>query len=101
MISKDRNEEAWQVIHRLHSDPEDPTDSFAKSEMLQITEQFSLDKRRMESMGIKKWWNFFQQPSYRRRLGVGVLATMTVACSMNLVMNSKLRLSSHYCSLRN
>ncbi|RFU27075.1 hypothetical protein B7463_g9270, partial [Scytalidium lignicola] len=88
LISKDRNEEAWKVIHRLHSDPQDPTDSFAKSEMLQITEQFALDNRRMEALGIKRWWNFFQQPSYRRRLGVGVLATLTVGCSMNLVMNN-------------
>lgn len=53
-----------------------------------MTEQFTLDNARMRTLGITRWWHFFQQPSYRKRLVVGVGATLTVACSMNLVMNS-------------
>ncbi|KAN0098393.1 general substrate transporter [Hyaloscypha variabilis] len=88
LLSNDRKEEAWKVIQRLHSDPNDTNDTFAKSEMYQMTEQFTLDNARMRTLGITKWWHFFQQPSYRKRLVVGVGATLTVACSMNLVMNN-------------
>jgi hypothetical protein len=97
-LSNDRKEEAWKVIQRLHSDPNDANDTFAKSEMYQMTEQFALDNARMRTLAINRWWDFFKQPNYRKRLTVGVGATLTVACSMNLVMNSTV--PSYYVDLK-
>ncbi len=92
-MSKDRKEDAWKVLLRLHADPNDSENTFAKSELFQMTEQFSLDNTRLHTMGIKHWWDFFKHDNYRKRLRVGVGASLTVACSMNLVMNSKLLIS--------
>ncbi|KIW23450.1 uncharacterized protein PV07_11644 [Cladophialophora immunda] len=62
LISTDRHEEAWSVIHRLHSDPRDPDDTFATREFLQIYKQIQLDK------SLKGGYaEIFRRPSYRKR----------------------------------
>jgi len=58
-------------------------------EMYQITQQFAMDKARMESSGIRHWWDFFKHRNYQRRLIVGCGATLASACSGNLVVNSE------------
>lgn len=93
MLSKGRYEKAWEVIRKLHSNPDDPHDSFARKELYQMTQQFALDKQKQETLGITRWWHFFKHPSYRRRVLIGCGATLSSACSGNLVVNSKLLIS--------
>lgn len=88
LLSKGRRDEAWQTLLRLHSDPSDPDDTFARREFYQMTQQFELDTHRQESLGIRHWYDFFRSPQYRRRLVIGVGATMASCCSGNLVVNN-------------
>jgi hypothetical protein len=88
-LTKGNREAAWKTIQKLHSDPQDPEDTFAQKEFYQMTQQFALGNEKMESLGVKKWWDFFKQPSYRRRLLIGCGATLSSACSGNLVVNSE------------
>ena len=57
-----KNDEAWQVIKRIHHDPTDPADSAARAEFIQITRQVEYDKN--EKAG---YIQMFTKPSWRRR----------------------------------
>jgi len=62
LISKHRHEEAWAIIHRLHSDPSDSTDEFAKREYYQICKQIHFDRTLKTG-----YWEILKRPSYRKR----------------------------------
>ena len=57
-----RNEEALNVILRLHHDPNDPTESAAHAEYTQIVRQVEFDKEAKAT-----YWEMFRRPSWRRR----------------------------------
>ncbi|KAI9808853.1 MAG: hypothetical protein M1827_007176 [Pycnora praestabilis] len=88
LLSKGFNDRAWVVLQKLHADPNDPEDTFARKEFYQMTEQFKLDTQRQHSMGVEHWWDFFKKPQYRRRILIGCGATLASACSGNLVVNN-------------
>lgn len=44
---KGRNDEARNVIQKLHAQPDDPEDSFARKEFYQMTQQFALDEQKV------------------------------------------------------
>lgn len=57
-----RNDDAWRVIQRLHHDPNDPGDTAAWAEFVQITKQVEFDK------GQKAGYiEMFKKPSWRKR----------------------------------
>lgn len=88
VLMNDRNNEAWEVLRKLHSQPDDPEDTFARKELYQTTQQFALDEEKKRSLGVRHWWDFFKEPSYRKRLLIGCGATLSSACSGNLVVNN-------------
>lgn len=57
-----KNDEALQVIQRLHRDPEDPSNGAAHAEFLQIHAQVEKDKE--EKSGYIR---MFTKPSWRKR----------------------------------
>jgi hypothetical protein len=62
LLAKGKNDQAWSVIHRMHSSPDDPSDEFAKREFYQMQKQIELDVTFQTSyLGI------FKQPSLRKR----------------------------------
>lgn len=62
LIWRDRNEDAWAVIKRLHFDKEDPEQSNARAEYTQIARQTEYDKQFDVS-----YWQMFKVPSWRKR----------------------------------
>ncbi|KAF6228525.1 hypothetical protein HO133_008255 [Letharia lupina] len=88
VLMKGRNDEAFQVIQRLHAQPDDPDDTFARKEFYQMTQQFALDEQKKQNLGVVHWWDYFKKASYRRRILIGCGATLSSACSGNLVVNS-------------
>jgi len=74
LLSVGRDDEAWQVIKRLHDDPNDP--DFAVEEFAEMKAQIELER---ETGSISPWGKArmaFSRPSFRKRLGLGFLLQM-------------------------
>lgn len=84
LLLKGRNEEAWAIITRLHSDPSDPQDEFAKREYYQMHRQIEFDATMRP--GYKE---MFTRPSYRKRVFITVTLLVCVMSSGVLVIQSK------------
>jgi MFS family permease len=83
LIAKGRIEEAWAVVHRLHSDPSDPTDSFAKREFYQMRKQIELDATLPSD-----YLHIFRTPSLRWRAFITMFLTFSLMSCGVLVINS-------------
>ncbi|EXJ91724.1 hypothetical protein A1O3_00274 [Capronia epimyces CBS 606.96] len=81
LISKDRTDEAWPVLKRLHNRPDDPDDHYAKAEFYQIKKQLELD-RQLES----SYLSLITNKSYRKRLVYGSLWIFFIESSGVLVI---------------
>jgi hypothetical protein len=57
-----KSDEAWNVIKKLHHDPNDPSDAAARAEFLQITRQVEFDREQKSG-----YIQMFKKPSWRRR----------------------------------
>ncbi|CAF9936030.1 hypothetical protein IMSHALPRED_010435 [Imshaugia aleurites] len=88
LLMKGRSDEAFRVIQKLHAQPDDPDDTFARKEFYQMTQQFALDEQKKQNLGVVHWWDYFKKASYRRRILIGCGATLSSACSGNLVVNN-------------
>lgn len=80
---QDRTEEARIVLDRLHSDPSDPENEYARSEFYQIQKQITID-RTLDS----SWITMFKRPSYRKRAFIAMGTTFFIQCSGVLVINN-------------
>lgn len=80
---QDRHEEAQAILFRLHSDPSDPDDEFARAEFYQIQKQIAIDR----TLG-SSWMHIIKKPSYRTRAFLAVGTTGIIQCSGVLVINS-------------
>lgn len=76
LIMKDRLDEAKVILDRLHSDPSDPNNEFARSEFYQIQKQIAIDK-----MLDSSWITMFRKPSYRKRAFLAIGTTFFIQCS--------------------
>jgi hypothetical protein len=83
LIMQDRIEEARIILDRLHSDPSDPDDTFARAEFYQIQKQLMIDR----TLG-SSWMDMFRKPSYRKRAFIALGTTGIIQCSGVLVINS-------------
>jgi len=63
LLTKDRTEEAWKIIERLHRTKDDPAGDYAKAEFLQMRTQLEMD-RSLDS----SWRIMITRPSYRKRV---------------------------------
>lgn len=83
----DRIDEARAILDRLHSDPSDPDNEYARSEFYQIQKQIAIDK----ALG-SSWMTMFRKPSYRKRALLAMGTTFFIQCSGVLVINSMIAL---------
>ncbi|KAF2013703.1 MFS transporter [Aaosphaeria arxii CBS 175.79] len=83
LIAQDRLDEARVILDRLHSDPSDPENEYARAEFYQIQKQITLDKTLENS-----WVAMFRKPSYRKRAFLAIGTTFFIQCSGVLVINN-------------
>ena len=76
-MSKGREDEALQILFRLHRDTNDPQNSFAQQELVTIREQIVEDQNQQKLGGR---WQLFREKTYRKRL---ILACMVAVGSQN------------------
>lgn len=95
LIMKDRIDEARVILDRLHGDPADPDNEYARSEFYQISKQIAIDR----TLG-SSWMTIFRKPSYRKRAFYTLGLTFFCQCSGVLVINSKLLAYLDYHSLK-
>ena len=84
LLAKSRTDEAWNIIHRMHSDPSDPNDEFARREFYQIRKQIELDRTFATS-----YWEIFSRPSLRRWALMTILLEFCLMSTGILVILSK------------
>lgn len=84
LLSKDRIEEARDIIHRMHSHPSDPEDLFAKWEFYQIRKQIELDRTFATS-----YREIFKKPSMRKRALTTIFLEFCLMSSGVLTILSK------------
>lgn len=89
LILQDRIEEANAILTKLHADPSDPADTYAKAELYQIQKQIAIDR----TLG-SSWVDMFKKPSNRKRCILAMATTGIVSCSGVLVINSELYIHS-------
>lgn len=70
MLTRDREEEAWAIVSRLHGGEKDEDRRiFARGEFYQMVEQVRSDNAAwVEGKGHRQ---IFTKPSYRKRMWVG------------------------------
>jgi MFS family permease len=88
LLSKDRIEEAWAIIHRLHSDTSDPTDEFAKREFYQMRKQIELDLSMSSPTITASYIQILRKASTRKRAFITMFLTFAQMSSGAIVINS-------------
>jgi MFS family permease len=83
LVMNDRIEEAHVILQKLHSDPSDPDDTYARKEFYQIQKQLMIDR----TLG-SSWVHLFKKPSYRKRAFLALGTTAIIQCSGVLVINN-------------
>lgn len=76
-MSKDRNDEALHILCRLHNDPDDSDDTFARRELGLINLQV-IEHNKAWKAGGK--WQIFTQKTYRKRV---IFSCMAITGSIN------------------
>ncbi|OAL34558.1 hypothetical protein AYO20_06188 [Fonsecaea nubica] len=89
LVANDMQEKGFEVLKRLHHQPEDEDDTIAREELYQIRQQLDLEKREGWRQGwIKGWILLFSRKSYRKRLLFGFLLLGLVQSTGCLVINN-------------
>lgn len=83
LILRGREEEARQILMKLHDDGVDENHTFARAEYIQIQKQIALD-RTLDS----SWMHIFRKPSLRKRMWLSLATTGFIQCSGVLVINN-------------
>lgn len=83
LVMNDRIEEAHIILQKLHSDPSDPDDTYARKEFYQIQKQLMIDR----DLG-SSWIHLFRKPSYRKRAFLALGTTAIIQYSGVLVINN-------------
>jgi MFS family permease len=70
LLLRDRAEEAWNIVSKLHRDPTDENQEYIKGEFFQMRTQLEFDRTLDAS-----WIHLFKKPSYRKRTMMACLVT--------------------------
>ncbi|KAK5148110.1 hypothetical protein LTR04_000705 [Oleoguttula sp. CCFEE 6159] len=69
VLTRDRRDEAWAIVSRLHGDPtNEDSQLYAREEFYQMTQQVQADAIAWAQGGNKQ---LFTKPSYRKRMWMG------------------------------
>jgi hypothetical protein len=86
LVMQDRMNEAKTLLDRLHSDPSDPENEYARAEFYQIQKQLYIDR----TLG-NTWWHILKKKSYRKRALLAIATGFLWQSSGDLVINSKIQ----------
>lgn len=89
LLSKNRTDEAWLILRRLHYNKNDPEHLFAKRELYQIQQQVTLDMAQSARNVSGNYAKIFRTKSLRRRAMMSAFLTFAQMSSGALVINSK------------
>jgi hypothetical protein len=76
-VTRGDEAKALSILRRLHRDPKDPQDGFARQELALIHKQISQDKEQVQKQGR---WQMITQETYRKRL---ILACVVIIGTQN------------------
>jgi hypothetical protein len=83
LLAVDREDQAWEIVKRLHSTKDDPEHEYATGEFYQMKTQHNLDR------GLDgSWLEMFRRPSYRRRALLSFFLPVIIYTTGNLVITS-------------
>lgn len=83
LLADDKNDQAWDVVKKLHFTDNDPDHEFATAEYFQMKRQHEL-----ESSLNSSWKEIFRRPSYRKRALIAFLLPFILYSTGNLVVTS-------------
>lgn len=91
LISKDRHDQAWSILQRLHRTSDDPNSYYARTEFIQMKAQFDLE-RSLDS----SWRILISRKSYRKRalIACALLSflyssgTLSISSTLPNILNS-------------
>lgn len=82
-----RSEEAWEILARLHYDPKDASQTFAREEFYQISSQVAMDKA---AYGDFTFLDLFRKSAFRKRMLISALIMYMSQTQGNLVIYSNI-----------
>jgi hypothetical protein len=85
VLSNEQPEKAWEVIAKLHADPNDPSGEFAREEFHQMSEQIARDSLTYGNVTIL---DMFRKPQFRKRMVAAALVMASSQLTGNLVIYS-------------
>ncbi|KAF1810496.1 general substrate transporter [Eremomyces bilateralis CBS 781.70] len=88
LLSQGREEEAWTITKRLHASRHDPEDSYALAEFRQMREQIAFEKTQSAAGPWAQAKYAWSRPSFRKRLGLGILVQAGNQATGALVINN-------------
>ena len=82
LLMKDRSDEAWHNVQRLHHDAADPTDSAAHEEFAQMRAQIAFERTQPSG-----YWGILTTRSYRKRAFLSCFVQFAANNTGGLVIN--------------
>lgn len=95
VLEQKRPDEAWKIVARLHHKSDDVSESFARDEFDQMSQQVEVDEALAAD---ESWLALFKKPSYRKRVICAFIMMYAGQASGNLVIASTSSTSLQYCS---
>ncbi|TVY54264.1 Lactose permease [Lachnellula cervina] len=83
LLAQDRNDEAWDIVRKLHTSTDDPLHNYATAEFYQMTKQHELEANLTSS-----WVEIFRRPSYRKRAAIVFMLPTILYTTGNLVITT-------------
>ncbi|KAF2816821.1 general substrate transporter [Mytilinidion resinicola] len=81
LLTKDKIDEAWDIVREMHSSSDDPNHEFATVEFYQMKKQLEIDSRLDSS-----WIGMLRRPSYRKRLYISSSLLVLLYCTGTLTI---------------
>jgi hypothetical protein len=78
LCMRDRFDEAWELLRRIHHDPNDPTDASAHAEYTQIRKQLEFEKTAKTG-----YLQMFTKPTWRKRTLLAIFVSFSLQSTGN------------------
>jgi hypothetical protein len=82
-MERDFSDKAFEVLLKLHRDPNDSEDLLAKAELTQMQKQLELERHQATG-----WKALLTIPSNRKRVFIGLITMFGAQCSGTQVINN-------------
>jgi hypothetical protein len=86
VVKQGKNDEAWAILSRMHNDPKNADQMFAREEFYQITAQCAADQA---AYGDVSYLDLFRRPHFRKRALIATLVMWASQANGAIVIYSK------------